>query len=119
MKNKFYSNPLYEAGVSLKNIVYVTIVSIIISIFLLIGQLSAENSQDTKSYLIICLFVGLGSIIVILYLLFKAGDCLQNSKASYPSSALDNPTNVWECPKCKTINSNTSFKCSKCGYSLI
>ena len=25
---------------------------------------------------------------------------------------------VWECPKCKTNNSNESFQCSSCGYKL-
>lgn len=26
---------------------------------------------------------------------------------------------TWDCPKCKFDNPNTSYKCRKCGYSLV
>jgi len=31
----------------------------------------------------------------------------------------EDPDATWECPKCKEINLNTSFKCKLCGYSLM
>jgi len=42
-----------------------------------------------------------------------------NIKTHYkPKQNIENPSATWDCPKCKATNSNSSFKCNQCGYSL-
>jgi len=36
-----------------------------------------------------------------------------------PRMSEDSQSVKWDCPKCETLNPNDSYKCKRCGYSLI
>ena len=70
---------IVEAGKSLKNVVYVILVSLIISLIIVIMLFNTYNMSDAKTYYIILsatMFIG---NIIILFQLYSAGDNLEKS----------------------------------------
>ncbi len=59
-------------------------------------------------------FVAIGEIIGVL---FAIEENTRNKQVARQNKAEDE-TAVWACPKCKAVNSNDTFTCKDCGYSL-
>ena len=54
----------------------------------------------------------------------ECGVCLGQFRSVFIESALSAPQSVasdekWPCPRCNTANPNTTYKCLKCGFSLV
>jgi predicted RNA-binding Zn-ribbon protein involved in translation (DUF1610 family) len=38
---------------------------------------------------------------------------------TFQMEAIEDPNAIWECTECRNGNPNTTYKCKKCGFSLI
>ena len=66
---------------------------------------------------LVLLFLVFRNVLLWYYKIDKIVDLLEDIKYALTSSKPKTiPT--WECPKCKTVNSNYVYACAECGYSL-
>ncbi len=68
--------------------------------------------------LIISSIISLTILFIFLYLLWDIRELLKKIANNSKSTFEETNSNVWKCPKCSQSNSNNSFSCVTCGYSL-
>jgi len=70
----------------------------------------------------IFMVLGVGIGVPLMLLTYKIMDKMKESfqrRGLYFGEPPEDTSGEWKCPKCGKTNPDTSFKCSKCGYSVV